>query len=65
MSPDRGISSLAAGRRRELDRGTEDLVRYPGDELSQLLDVVEEGKHALHEQLRGTFVVVGQAVVGE
>ena len=36
-----------------------------GDELSPLRDVVEEGKHALHEQLRGTFVVVGQAVVGE
>ena len=38
---------------------------HPGGELSQLLDVIEEDKHALLEQLRGTFVVVGQAVVGE
>src|SRR5215218_3055018 len=30
-----------------------------------LLDVFEEAKHALLEQRRGTFVVVGQAVVSE
>src|SRR5437773_8047251 len=35
-------------------------VRY-----RRLLDVVEEANHALLEQLRGTFIVVGQAVVGE
>ncbi len=31
----------------------------------QLLDVVEEVEHALREQCRGVFVVVGEAVVGE
>jgi len=33
--------------------------------MRSLLDVVEEAKHALLEQLRGTFVVVGQTDVGE
>ena len=37
----------------------------PAVSYRRLLDVVEEAKHALLEQLRGTFIVVGQAVVGE
>ena len=34
-------------------------------DLLQLLDVVEEAQYALLKQLRGTFVVVEQAVVSE
>src|SRR6266536_4932746 len=40
-------------------------IAIPTGTRSQLLDVAEEAEHALLEQLRGTFVVVGQALVGE
>jgi hypothetical protein len=40
-------------------------LRASGGEPSQLVDVVEEAEHALLEQRRGAFVVVGQAVVSE
>src|SRR5206468_6723745 len=40
-------------------------LRASAGGLSQLVDVVEEAEHALLQQRRGAFVVVGQAVVGE
>src|SRR5260370_41145913 len=42
-----------------------DSITIGGGEQLQLLDGVEEAKHAFLEQLRGTFVVVGKAVVSE
>src|SRR5260370_40969539 len=42
-----------------------DSIIIGGGEQLQLFDGVEEAKHAFHEQLRGTFVVVGKAAVSE
>ena len=52
-------------RRRTGDQSSWMPLRDPEANYRRLLDVVEEANYALLEQLRGTFIVVGQAVVGE
>jgi hypothetical protein len=51
----------ASAHARTGSKGETDRSHY-GRLSSQLLDVVEEAEHALLEQRRGAFVVVGQAV---